>query len=539
MAHAPEATEIELRTYLRVLRRRRLLIAVVTLVCVGASIVATVLQAEVYRASAELLLQPRTSELLYSPGRARADSVSTEIAVMQSVSVHEAVEKRVGHPVAYPAIAAKGDTTVVTVSVESGDPDQAADAANTYVETYIALRREQQINDLLVASEQIQKKVDDIQIRLAGLPPMGEDPTADAERVSLESQRATYTSQLGQLQLATNLTQTGGAELVSAAQAPGKPIRPTPKRNAVAGLFAGFVLGVGAAFLLEYLDDTIRSKDDLERSAGLTVIGMIPLVGGWRDRTRATLVSISEPASPAAEAYRTLRTSVEFLGIESPIKVMQITSPTASEGKTTTLANLAVALVRSGKRVTIVCADLRRPRLHEFFGLTNAIGFTSVLLGDVALDKSLQDIPGVPGLRLLASGPVPPNPSELLGSTKAAHLITSLREDNDIVLIDTPPVLPVTDSLVVSRVVDASIVVVTAGKANRRDVHRAVELLQQVDAPIVGALLNGVRSETGYGYGYGYGYGAYTPDSREHRGRRRDRADKSSSRSNEKASTSS
>jgi capsular exopolysaccharide synthesis family protein len=160
-------------------------------------------------------------------------------------------------------------------------------------------------------------------------------------------------------------------------------------------------------------------------------------------------------------------------------------------------------LANTGQRVIIVCCDLRRPRIHEFFGLTNATGFTSVLLGKSPLSAALQPVPGQAGLALMASGPPPPNPSELLASRRTAEVLAALRSECDVVLVDSPPVLPVTDSIVLSRMVDATILVGTASRTTRKEYRRAVELLQQVDAPLVGTVLNGVEEEGLYGYGYG------------------------------------
>jgi receptor protein-tyrosine kinase len=204
------------------------------------------------------------------------------------------------------------------------------------------------------------------------------------------------------------------------------------------------------------------------------------------------------------EAYRALRTAIQFLGLDHPLRVLQITSPSASEGKTTTMANLGVALASTGRRVVLISSDLRRPRIDRFFGLSDDVGLTSVILGDVPLSAAVQRVPDVDGLFVLAAGPLPPNPSELLGSTHAEELFVALRAEFDMVLLDSPPVLPVTDAAVLSAYADATLLVATARKTRRRDFGRAVELLRQVEAPLVGSVLNGVTSEGGYGYGYGY-----------------------------------
>jgi capsular exopolysaccharide synthesis family protein len=219
---------------------------------------------------------------------------------------------------------------------------------------------------------------------------------------------------------------------------------------------------------------------------------------------------MAQPRSHAAEAYRTVRTSIEFLSLDHPITSVQVTSALAAEGKTTTLSNLAVTFAKGGQRVIVLCCDLRRPRVHEFFGLDNRIGFTSVLFGESPLQEAIQDVPsdGLP-LRLVASGPLPPNPAELLSSNRAASVIEALHERCDLLLIDSPPVLPVTDALVLAGLVDGVLLVGDSGATTKRSLGRAVELLRQVDAPLVGGVLNGVGARTEYGYQYGKDYYAY------------------------------
>ena len=186
------------------------------------------------------------------------------------------------------------------------------------------------------------------------------------------------------------------------------------------------------------------------------------------------------------------------------VATIQITSPVAGDGKTTTLANLGVAFARAGQQVALVCCDLRRPSLHEFFGLTNDVGFTSVLLGKVPLTAALQEVPEQDRLYVLASGPLPPNPSELLASRRAREVLASLRVEADIVLIDSPPVLPVSDALVIAGLVDLTVLVCAAGRTSAKEATRAIEALAQVDAALAGVILNGEGSESDYGAKYGY-----------------------------------
>jgi succinoglycan biosynthesis transport protein ExoP len=497
MTAGPEG-ELGLRDYVDVLRRRKSLIIVVAMLLTVPTLVLSLLRTPVYAGQAELLLQPRTSETLFDPNngvpRDPNRDVQNEIRILRSEPVRAAVREQLGSA---PKVTARpdGPTDIVQVTARSTDPKQAADVANAYAKAYIEYRRKQAVDDVLAASQQIQSKITDLQKQI-------DAAAAGSVRDSLVQAQSLFKQKLDQLQVDGALKQ-GGAQLVTPATPPTSPVEPRPVRSGAIALVMGLVIGLGLAFLREFLDDSVKSKDEFERVAqGVPVLGLIPVVSAWRGRETPYLVSIADPSSPAAEAYRTLRTSIQFLGLDQPMRTLQITSANPQEGKTTTLSNLAVALARSGSTVAIVCCDLRRPRVHEFFGLSNDVGFTSVLLGKVPLAGAMQEVPDQARLSLLASGPLPPNPSELLSSKRTVEVLGSLQAEYDIVLIDAPPVLPVTDALVLSGRVDATLLVAVAGATTRKEAARAVELMRQVDAPLVGAVLNGVDTEGSYGYAY-------------------------------------
>ncbi|MPY94750.1 MAG: polysaccharide biosynthesis tyrosine autokinase [Acidimicrobiia bacterium] len=523
-----------LRDYLDVLRRRKLIILLVTVLACATAFGASLAQTPVYEATAEVLLQQRPSERIFAPdarGGARAsDGVRTEIEVMRSRSVLDAVTQALGVEPDV-SITARGETEVVAITAESSDPAEAARIANTYAQTYIDTRRQQLVDDLLSAAEQVQSRIDNVDAQLqaltdevaaldAAIAAGGPDEQVELlrsqrdrlaeevanRRLPLLSQRTAYSQQLDELQLASSITENGGGRVVSTAETPGAPVRPKTSRNLLLGAVVGLMLGIGLAFLREHLDDTIKSKDDLERATGgLVPLALVPTVGSWKDRQRPYVVSLEEPSSAAAEAYRSLRTSVQFIGLDTPLRVIQVTGSNAGDGKTTTLANLAVALARAGQRVVVVCCDLHRPRIHEFFGLENRVGLTSVLLGKATVGAALQSVPRERNIAVLAAGPPPPNPSELLSSPRVANILASLTELSDVVLVDSSPILPVTDGLVVSHLVDATILVACAKVSTQQDTHRALELLRQVDAPLIGSVLNRVEAEDLYGYGsYNY-----------------------------------
>jgi len=216
------------------------------------------------------------------------------------------------------------------------------------------------------------------------------------------------------------------------------------------------------------------------------------------DNRSERLVTLTMPRSPTSEAYRTLRTNLEFSSMDKPIETMVVTSPGPDEGKSTTLANLAITLAQAEKEVILVDCDLRRPSQHEIFGLSNAVGVTTMIVDDAAMrDPPLLDS-GVAGLRVLPSGPLPPNPSELVGSRRMGEIMTALSERSDIVLFDAPPIIAVTDAAVIASRVDAVLLVIKAGATKRGEAKKAKELLEKVNAHLVGAVLNNTKIDTSY-----------------------------------------
>ncbi len=215
-----------------------------------------------------------------------------------------------------------------------------------------------------------------------------------------------------------------------------------------------------------------------------------------------TLITISNPRSPIAEAYRTLRTNLEFSNLDKSLRALLVTSAGAEEGKSTTLANLAVTIAQSGKRVILVDADLRRPTQHQIFGLKNNAGLTDMVRADEILANPPLQETTVPHLQVLTSGQLPPNPAEILGSKRMSEILTALLEHADMLLFDAPPVLAVTDAAVLSQKVDGVLLVVSAGKTKRENAHKAQLQLEKINARVIGAVLNNVQAERGAQYYY-------------------------------------
>jgi non-specific protein-tyrosine kinase len=419
------------------------------------------------------------------------------------------------------------DALLLEVKVEGPNPKLIADVANVLPQVFIDRDRELQLGQVSRWRESLEAE---IEATLADISRTQEDlksATDDTQKTRLEGSlaqyRTTYSSLLASAQQARTAEAQATNNLVVAEPAieTKEPIRPRTLTNTLLAAVIGAMLAIGVAFLIEYLDDTVKTPDDVERVSGLSTLGAIARLkdgGGSRQ-----IVAWSRTRVPESEAYRTLRTNIQFSSVDKPIKALMVTSSSPSEGKSTTAANLAVVLAQTSQRVIIVDTDLRRPVLHKVFGVPNNTGLTTALLAGEAVDLDLQlQSTEIDTLKVLTSGPIPPNPSELLGSHKMAMLVASLSDHADIVIFDSPPVLAVTDAAVLSSQVDGVLVVVDAGKTKEQALANAVAELQKANANVLGIALNRLDTRRGYNYYYYYYY------SDEENGDRRGQSEKGS-----------
>jgi receptor protein-tyrosine kinase len=289
---------------------------------------------------------------------------------------------------------------------------------------------------------------------------------------------------------------------------PDKPVSPNKTLNIAIAFAAGLLLAVGIAFLLDYLDQTIKSEEDLIGRIGLVPLGHVPFVPNVRGK-RSELVAL-DTRSPSSEAYKALRTSVLFSTMDRQLKAIVITSSEQGEGKSRTAANVSVALAQAGYRTLLIDADFRRPSQHRLFGRVHNNGLSNLMIQDATESDVVKAVDGIPNLWLLPSGPTPPNPSELLGSAPMRELMANLWQQYSYVIIDTPPVNAVTDAAILAAAANATIVVVEQGRTTFPALKHAREVLDRVGAHTIGAVFNKVRASAGTYY---YGYGNYEPSS--------------------------
>jgi polysaccharide biosynthesis transport protein len=499
-----EQEEMTLRDYGSVVKRRKWLVIFPAVLVTAVALLMSLAQDDRYAAESDVLVkEPPSATAVGAPERPMQERVlQNELRRAQGSEMQSQVRAIVGsEPVISVRLAGSEDSDVFIFRAESADPELAAEAANVYAQVYIDERRSALTQDLLARAAVVQERLDRITVDLDG--------ASDDERVDLLAQNSQYEFELEALLTSVSLAEQSGASVIDAAQVPGAPFEPNPARTALLALVVGLLIGLGAAFLVDYLDNSLRDEGDLAKATRLPVLAVIPKSKDWK-ATDVHVITREQPSSPPAEAYRALRTAVQFLGVDREMKVIQVTSPRPGEGKTTTSTNLAVACARAGQRVVLVDCDLRRPRIHAFFGLPNDKGFTTAMVG-ATFDEVAQKVDGEPNLSIISSGPIPPDPSELLSGRTASSFVRMLRDEVDLVVIDSPPVLVVADPLVVSRMVDGVILVASAERTDRRQVADAADQLAQFEAPVVGTVLNAYDLDSGSVYDYRYSYGRYDP----------------------------
>ena len=523
---------MELRQYANLALKWFWLVALCTLVAALTSFVVSRRTTPVYEAGSTLLVSQANSptsglsysDLLYSQQVARTYSqLLTEYPVREETARRLGLQdldglKRLGVKISASPVR---DTQLIQLKVESYDPVLAREIANNLplifieqTQTYQKGRYAQTRADLQTERAKVETDIQQTQERINTL--QGQQTLTDEQRLDLSRQQTmlrqfetTYASLLNSLeQLRLTEAQTvDNIAVTTPALTPMAPIRPRTLTNTLLAAIVGAMLAFGVAFLVEYLDDTIHDSEQVRELLGLATLGAILRVPQRRDNPSAALVTLDKKHSPIAEGYRVLRTNIQFSGVDEPVRALLITSASPQEGKSTTTANLSVTLAQADQRVILVDTDLRRPTAHKLFNLSNNVGITSALMqrADEAADAVLQDT-AVSGLRVLTSGPLPPNPSELLGSERMRHLVERLRSQCDVLIFDSPPTMAAADAAILSTLVDGTLLVIDADSTRRAEALRAQETLAKVGGRLLGAVLNklGERSSGYYSYYYYY-----------------------------------
>lgn len=450
---------MELRDYIRLIRRGWVIILLSTLTGIGAAAVLSMVASPVYEAETRLYVSTDSASTVAELGQGTSYTqqivqsfveVTTTPRVLQPVIDDLGLEQTPAELAEGITVSVQSDTVLMNITVADESAPQAADIANAVTQNLISVVGE--------------------------ITPEASD---DASPISVE--------------------------ILQDAVVPQSPVQPQVPLNLVLGFLVGLVLGVGLVVVREVLDTRIRGEQDL---ASVTDAPMLGGIVYDPQAEKKPLVVQVDPKSPRAESFRTLRTNLQFLEVGQSRRSFVFTSSVPGEGKSTTVANTAITMREAGHKVLVIDADLRRSRLAEYMGLEGAVGLTNVLARQAEFDDVVQSW-GPHKLAVLPAGDIPPNPSELLGSAPMVSLLRYVEDKFDVVLIDSPPLLPVTDAAVLSTRATGAIIVVAAGQTHRQQLEGSIAALENVGAKLFGVVptMLPIKGPDAYGYGrYGYEY---------------------------------
>lgn len=530
---------MELKDYLNVIYARKwVIIGTVLLVLLG-TLVVSLLQEPVYESSVLILAEVNEA------GESASDSVlalalkdpktyfETQAEIIGTRAMATAVRDRLEYqyeeaeyareegenvfiPEAVPSVeqlmasvrvARAGNTTTFHISATGTDPYLARDVAQAYADEYILDRQLSSIKQISDARKEVWNSINELETQIMGLSDeirqYNKDsipPELEAEAAQAVSLWGTYYEKYMTLRIAEALEQRG-LEVIEVAEAGGQ-VSPRTLRNLVLALFVGLLLGLGLAFLADYLDATLKTREEVERYYQAPIIGEIARVSGiGAGDEEQGILYFSKPTSPSAEGFRNLRTNLQFLNMDGKTSLLMVTSASPEEGKTSVAVNLGAALSETGKRVMVVEADLRRPVIDRYLPGKPGKGLTDLLMGAATLEDAVIELRGE-NVRVITSGVIPPNPAELVSSEAMRDLLERLREAYDYVIVDAPPVLAVSDAIAMAPMMDGVVMVAGYGISNRDGARHTVELLSKVETRVLGVVINNVKPSGRYGYSY-------------------------------------
>jgi capsular exopolysaccharide synthesis family protein len=490
-----------IREYWALLRPRAWIIVVITLVSVGAATAYSMKVEPTYVARAEMLVNPLpTATVGTVPATSFTSLMKTEASIATSVPVakeaaeNASIDVKADELIDRVTATPTTDTEILVIEATGRSGTQARRIANAIAEAYLDFRRQAVVDRMLTASEAVEDQIDEIEQSIEETNEQLAESVDEAETATLSGRVSALQGQITflreKLVESTPVGTLDVGQVIRPAETPEQPESPQPLRNGLLALGAGLFAGIGIALLEERLGDKLRGRADLQSCARAPVLGLLPRIKS-RLLKRGNLVTETAPHSDAGEAYRTLRTGVLMAANRRPPKTVVITSPGRQEGKSMTTANLAIVLAQAGKRVIAVSGDLRHPTLAELFSVSDSVGLTNVLAGEItAADALLPVASETPTLRLLPTGPLPSNPAELLESEALRVLLSYLREASDCVLIDAPPYLDVADAAVLVGLSDGVLLLADARNTKRDAVLETRQRLDQAGARVLGAVLN-------------------------------------------------
>ncbi|MFO7682816.1 MAG: polysaccharide biosynthesis tyrosine autokinase [Chloroflexota bacterium] len=537
---------MDLKNYISLIWRWAWLIALGILVAGTASFIISKNTTPIYRSSSRLLIDqaPGTSSgNEYTQILVEQRLAQTYVELLNTDPVLQETIERLGLPYTTGqlkgkiTVSAPQDTQIINIGVEDTSPQSAALIANTLGEVFITQNQEREnrrfaepISNWETRLNALGNEIESIQTQIND---MGEPTSAEGRATLSRLQTNLNESQIQYTDVFNNLNQlridqareTSNLIQIEPAKENSAPIRPRTLTNVLLAAVVGGMMAVGIIFLIEYLDDTLKTPDHILEDTGLTTLGAIAMIKS--DEKTQGLITQQAPRDPISEAYRVVRTNLSFSAVDEGLTSLLVSSASPGEGKSTTAANMAVVMAQTGKQVILVDADLRRPVQHKIFSLPNNLGLTAAILDNqTPVAQHLQET-AVSNLRVLTSGPIPPNPAELLNSHRMQDVLRALKDASDIIILDTPPVLTVADASILGPQVNGAFLVIDTGETRRAAFANAAERLSRTGTHLFGAVLNKVKLDrSGYGYYYYY-YSSYDYNSKPKK-RRSKSADKNS-----------